>query len=95
MEVYGSLGNHWCPNCGTTVNAGGYTTKVPKLTREGVPVDAKDWTVADWKDLHEAIESVKRKIAERHDGREPHEHIQIRCPMCEGSGHLDQYPEER
>lgn len=28
--------------------------------------DAKDWTEDDWRDLHKAIESVKRKVAARH-----------------------------
>ncbi len=35
-------------------------------TDDGVPRDAKDWTKEDWKDLHEAIESVKEKVAKRH-----------------------------
>ena len=31
-----------------------------------LPVDANEWTVEDWRDLHEAIEQVKRRVAERH-----------------------------
>lgn len=70
MEVFGSLGNHWCRNCGTTVSVGGHRKGVPKLTRDGLPVDANDWTAADWQDLHEAIEAVKRKVRARHAAAE-------------------------
>ncbi len=37
-----------------------------KLSRDGLPVDAKDWTRSDWQDLHEAMERAKRAIAKRH-----------------------------
>ena len=37
-----------------------------KYTEDGLPRDGKDWTEADWKDLHEGMEEVKRKIRERH-----------------------------
>lgn len=37
-----------------------------KLNRDGLPIDARDWTEADWQDLHEAIERIKQRIAERH-----------------------------
>ena len=37
-----------------------------KLSRDGLPVDNHDWTEMDWQDLHEAIETTKRKIARRH-----------------------------
>ncbi len=37
-----------------------------RLNAEGLPVDANDWTPADWQDLHEAVERVKRNIARRH-----------------------------
>ena len=40
--------------------------KACRTNREGLPVDAKDWTEADWQDFHEAIEAVKAKIAARH-----------------------------
>lgn len=37
-----------------------------KLNRDGLPVDARDWTEADWRELHEAIERIKRNVARRH-----------------------------
>jgi hypothetical protein len=37
-----------------------------RLSEDGLPVDARDWTAADWQDLHEAIEKAKRLIAGRH-----------------------------
>jgi hypothetical protein len=37
-----------------------------KLTRDGLPVDGIDWTAADWQDLHEAVEKVKRLVSSRH-----------------------------
>jgi hypothetical protein len=37
-----------------------------RYTEDGLPRDAKDYTEADWRDIHEAIESVKAKIAARH-----------------------------
>jgi hypothetical protein len=40
--------------------------KVRRLNVDGLPIDAKDWTEADWRDLHEAIERVKRNVAARH-----------------------------
>lgn len=40
-----------------------------RLNRDGLPVDAREWTAADWQDLHEAIEGVKRKVKARHAAR--------------------------
>jgi hypothetical protein len=37
-----------------------------RLSEDGLPVDARDWTAADWQDLHEAIEKVRCLVAERH-----------------------------
>lgn len=37
-----------------------------RLSRDGLPVDARDWQYEDWQDLHEAIEKVKRNVARRH-----------------------------
>lgn len=36
------------------------------FTRDGIPRNAIDWTVEDWRDLHRAIEKVKRSISKRH-----------------------------
>jgi hypothetical protein len=40
--------------------------KPPKLNKDGVPLDAKDWTVEDWRDLHRTIERIKKRVAKRH-----------------------------
>ncbi len=45
----------------------------PRLTRDGLPVDPREWTVTDWKDLHEAVEKVRRLIAARHRPKGTHE----------------------
>ena len=37
-----------------------------KLDRDGIPIDARDWTEADWQDLHNAIERAKNAIRKRH-----------------------------
>ena len=42
----------------------------PRLSRDGLPVDAKVWTVADWRTLHLHLEAVKRKVAARHRDEE-------------------------
>lgn len=42
------------------------TKKILKAFRDGIPVDARQWTEADWRDLHEAMEQVKERIAARH-----------------------------
>ena len=31
-----------------------------------LPVDAKDWTREDWQDLHEAMQTVIKKVSARH-----------------------------
>lgn len=41
-----------------------------RLSPDGLPIDARDWTEADWQDLHEAIERVKRNVAARHKPKE-------------------------
>lgn len=44
----------------------------PKLDADGVPVDGRDWTEADWADLHYGIAAIKARIAGRHaKPREP------------------------
>lgn len=45
----------------------------PVRLKDGVPVDPKDWTPEDWKDLHQAIEAVKDKIRKRHLRRSKNE----------------------
>jgi len=41
-----------------------------RLNEYGLPRDARDWTEEDWRDLHEALETVYRKIAARHKPKE-------------------------
>jgi hypothetical protein len=38
----------------------------PKLTPDGVPIDGRDWTEADWADLHYGMAAIKARIAARH-----------------------------
>ncbi len=40
--------------------------KRKKLSPNGLPINSNDWTYEDWRDLHNAIETVKRKVGERH-----------------------------
>lgn len=40
--------------------------KAKRFTEDGLPRDAKDWVESDWRDLWECLETVKRRIAERH-----------------------------
>lgn len=32
----------------------------------GVPIDSREWTVADWIDLHECMNEARRRIGRRH-----------------------------
>lgn len=41
----------------------------PRYDRDGVPLDGRDWTVADWQDLWEAMQAARRRIADRHKHR--------------------------
>ena len=40
-----------------------------KLSKDGLLLDALEWTVDDWLDLHRAIDSAISKIRERHANR--------------------------
>jgi hypothetical protein len=44
--------------------------KPKRLSHDGLPIDSRDWTEADWQDLHEAIERVKRNVSQRHRTKE-------------------------
>ena len=35
---------------------------------DGLPIDAKEWTEADWSSLHRAMEQAKQEIRGRHAG---------------------------
>lgn len=37
-----------------------------KFTENGLPRDAKDWTVEDWSDLHHGMQAIFQKISARH-----------------------------
>jgi hypothetical protein len=41
--------------------------KAKRFTQDGLPRDAKEWTVQDWSDLFHAMESVIRKVGKRHE----------------------------
>lgn len=45
--------------------------KKAKLTREGIPLDPRDFTPDDWQDLHAAMKVALEKIARRHKGKTP------------------------
>ena len=47
-----------------------------RLSEDGLPKDTKEWTEDDWRDLHEAMEEAKRKIADRHKTQEPNRETQ-------------------
>jgi hypothetical protein len=40
------------------------------FTEDCLPRDANDWTVEDWIDLHESLETVKLKVKARHKPKE-------------------------
>ncbi len=44
-----------------------------QLDRDGVPIDPNDWTVEDWRTLHEGIILIKAIIAEHHRVASSHE----------------------
>ena len=56
-----------------------------RLDENGLPRDAREWTEADWLDLHRAMETVKRLIAARHAGEEEAAPETV-CPHCRGTG---------
>lgn len=37
-----------------------------KLSPDGLPIDPREWLAEDWRDLHEAIERIKKRVGERH-----------------------------
>lgn len=37
-----------------------------RMTEDGLLRDAREWSEEDWRDLHEAIDRAKRRIAARH-----------------------------
>jgi hypothetical protein len=43
-----------------------HAVKKVKVNKDGLPLDAKDWTVEDWRDLHQTIERIKKRVAKRH-----------------------------
>ena len=38
-----------------------------RWTESGLPRDPNEWTEQDWRDLNEAMETVKTKVKARHD----------------------------
>jgi hypothetical protein len=45
--------------------------RLRKFSADGLPIDAREWTAADWRTLHEAVEKVKRDVAARHKPTPP------------------------
>ena len=56
---------------------------VGRLDENGLPRDPNAWTAADWRDLHTALETVRRLVGDRHAGREA---VALTCPHCKGTG---------
>ncbi len=56
---------------------------VGRLDDHGLPRAAADWTADDWRDLHTALETVRRLVGDRHTGREA---VALTCPHCKGTG---------
>jgi hypothetical protein len=48
----------------------------PRLSPDGLPIDATAWLREDWESLHRAIEAVKREVSARH--KEPQEEAKKR-----------------
>jgi hypothetical protein len=55
-----------------------------RLSDDGLPIDAKAWTEADWRDLHRAMETVRWLVGHRHAGGEAAGLLV--CPHCKGTG---------
>jgi len=55
-----------------------------RYTADGLPTDARGWTEADWRDLHAAMETVRRLVGERHAGQGSAP--LLACPYCRGTG---------
>lgn len=55
--------------------------KPGKYGENGLPRDPRDWTEDDWRDLHAAMETVKRLVGGRHAGE-----VLTTCPHCRGTG---------
>lgn len=53
------------------------------LDEHGLPRDPNEWAVDDWRDLHAALETVRRLVGDRHAGREA---VALTCPHCKGTG---------
>lgn len=54
-----------------------------RYDENGLPRDANAWTADDWRDLHTALETVRRLVGDRHSGREA---VALTCPHCKGTG---------
>lgn len=65
MQTFGSLGNFWCPRCGTIVRVGGTVAGVPMLVERCRAYAADDhvmvdsWARGKWDQLGIA-ESIER-----------------------------------
>ena len=62
-----------CEYCGKwhLTKQNGMTAKAARLRhakrfKDGLPIDANEWTEDDWRDLHRAMERVRKRVKERH-----------------------------
>lgn len=37
-----------------------------RYSDDGLPIDGRDWTEGDWRDLYECLERIKANVAARH-----------------------------
>jgi hypothetical protein len=40
--------------------------RAKRLTEDGLPRDARDWTEDDWRALHEGLERIKARVRNNH-----------------------------
>ena len=41
--------------------------RLARKYKDGILIDPKEWTAADWRDLHLNIERIKARIRKRHE----------------------------
>jgi hypothetical protein len=40
-----------------------------RFDENGLPRDANEWTYEDWRDLHNALETIKANVSKRHEAK--------------------------
>ena len=41
--------------------------RLARKYKDGIPIDPKEWTAADWLTLHRGVERIKARIRNRHE----------------------------